>query len=198
MEKTRLIELIESGQKNYLNKTRLYLAPCMEWYGEEVFNEINKLNYFMCGINTHEYARYRVYYIIDINTKIDFFTNAGMNTMLASHTIYDSEQSLFKRISLWIPKSMYQAYDNFIQGKYSQMYTPKQLDQIFKKADPRFGNEYLKSLALPTLIKHPKRREYYEAKINAGYDDEYSERVIIPDDFEYDSIWESEHEVLNL
>jgi hypothetical protein len=193
MEKTDLIRLIESGQKNYLNKTRLYLAPCMEWYGEEVMSRINSMNYFSCNID----LRFpdRITYVVKCTFKDNIAAYFNLFNYCKGLGYVDGNPDL-RFIQLAIPKSMYHAYDMFIKGQYSKMYTREQLEQIFIKTDPRFGNTYLKYLALPVLIKHPKRKEFYEDKINEGYDDEYSERITIPDDYEFDSMWKPEHEIL--
>ena len=94
---------------------------------------------------------------------------------------------------------MHGAYDKFIKSKYSQMYNRQDLEKIFLNPDPRFGNVRVKQLALPVLLKHPKRKESFEELINSWSTDNYDPTYIhLPDDVEYDTLWKKEHEILEL
>lgn len=181
---------IENGKKTYLNKTRLYLAPCMELYGEDVMQTINNLNYFWCGIDPKK-EPYHIYYIYHWYTGMKGF---GLKVK--------ERKSLKDYLTLDImpiPKSMHRAYDKFITGKYSQMYVRHDLEKIFINPDPRFGNIRVKELASPVLTKHPKRREVFEKTINSWAKDNYDDTWInLPEEAELDTMWKQEHEVLNI
>lgn len=188
MEIEKMNQIIKSGQNTYINKTRLYLSHCMEWYGEEVLFAINSLNYFWCGINSS--IPYCIFYI-----------HEPCDNFIQSNVFYFRKYQTFFPINLvmhvlHIPKAMHRAYDKFVLGKYSKMYTREQMQQIFIKPDPRMGNIYLKSMAYPTLMKLPDRKKFYEEEINKGYDDDYSSPITIPYEYEFDSMWNTYDEIL--
>lgn len=133
---------IEIG-KYYVNKTWKYLVPCFKAYDEKFIKFYS--NVFKLAIGVHDTLL--DYSIIDNKRCVFFMFDTKINNKFFEEflnylkyqeyyiTDYCPESEIINSrkhmIVLQVPEKYNNAYDMFLQGKYSLMYTQKDIDLLF-------------------------------------------------------------------
>lgn len=133
---------IEVG-KVHENKVKNYLVPGLKLHGsvflEKFIRDIFKLGYgvmdlYLEGADIIE-GKKPVFICIDKAVKPDLTARTvewfrGTNYYITDYTVFGGSNRLHMLV-LDYPKELYSTYDLFIEGKYSQMYSPEMLAKLF-------------------------------------------------------------------
>jgi hypothetical protein len=148
----RNLKIIEKSGSLFINRCFKYISPCMKLYGEEFTTKMRLLSGLAVaiqdyGFNTEKTFKNEIYYLIDVNGvyRYDKYMSPEKSRVDFMHVIswlrqqdfyvkdypFDSGRHGHKHIiCLKIPINV---IDNFLQGKYSQMYNKDTLDKIVPK-----------------------------------------------------------------
>ena len=138
---------IQSG-KLYENKTWKYLYPCLRVYGNQLKTYLN--NFYKLGVGLKDYnidiEEDNCIYIL-LDTKIHlgqqslqtyrenlsvFLDWVRFQPYYVIDYVFDGFDSGEKHmLVLKLPTIYNKTYNKFIKGKYSEMYTPKDIENIF-------------------------------------------------------------------
>lgn len=140
---------IESGSL-YMNKTWLYLYPCLKFYGEELRTHLNAFLKIAVGISDHNLnianINSSIYILIDTEPKYDAIAKVNYKTHFSDFldwvkyqpyyvTDYVFEELKYSgkhMVVLKLPSKHEATLLSFIQGRYSGMYSKAELDLYFK------------------------------------------------------------------
>lgn len=138
---------ITSG-KLYRNKTWLYLFPCLKYYGD-------RLNYYLksfykvgIGIGDTNYLNNNdsIFILFDLNTTInkksdiphtkaefeDFLEWLRIQDFYETDYLYDiSQNNCMHMVVIKIPDIHLNSYSKFLAGKYSEMFTKREVNNYF-------------------------------------------------------------------
>lgn len=158
---------IEIG-KLYENNTWNYLVPCLRYYGNDFLEKFNLVFKLAIGIgdkylegSVMEEGR-NLYIMIDTMHRKEicehFFNWIKYQSYYKGEYIPNtSKESLRKQIIiLEVPKECHNAYDMFVQSRYSKMYTKDQLDVLFNKPNQSY---FKKVLQVHTDLHEPFIKE---------------------------------------
>lgn len=125
------------------NKTSRFLLPCLRGYGEEFVKKFNTFYKYAVGVSDSYWYK---------TTKkkgrfIFILCNTGKNKYQVHNFMYwvkrmpffvesycpdpDIQSSNKLMLVLEIPKRFHKAYDMFVQGKYSEMFSEEEKDALF-------------------------------------------------------------------
>lgn len=132
---------IEIG-KYYVNKTWKYLLPCLRTYGPTFIAKYNSL--FKLAVGVHdglmdgtEFENKKVIYVL-IDKK--YRPKIALNVMqwfryqsfvLTDYAFDDLEEGRKHMFVIEVPEKYHDAYDEFIKGNYSRMYSDKDIEELF-------------------------------------------------------------------
>jgi len=159
---------IKIGEAN-VNKTWKYLSPCLQGHGGILFSYLNQI--FKLGLGIHDtlldgadVTKERVIYIL-VDTGVNNKVFVTLYNFIKTEDYFvhgycpDSEISNSRKfmIVLKVPEAYYDAYDHFLKGEYSKMYTQEQLDLLFTDSTIHHKNVLLKQNAQGMLDKIKNR-----------------------------------------
>lgn len=146
------MEIDES--KLYINKTWTYLAPCLRGHGDEFVKRFNPISKLALGIHDTlldgaDIAQGRnIFILCDKGGNHKTFENFFLEFIRDKDYFVidycpDSNFLSSNRhmIVISIPEGFENAYDHFVKGEYSQMYSPLNLESLFPVETKR--SEYL-------------------------------------------------------
>jgi len=166
------------------NKTLRFLLPVLITYGSIFVNYLNKLNRIAFGINDKAVVYeedYLIYILFDITyTKelfVEFLEFIHSKSFYIDDYIYGKFTSDLHMVVIKFPDKFKKAYDNFKKGKYSQMYSNKEIEKYFKNIGIKNilkkskGAEFLlireieqkfgkKILSIDDILKNPDKWEW--------------------------------------
>lgn len=129
--------------KCYINKTWRFLMPCLRAHGDEFVNKFNHLfklgvGIFDTTVSGTKYAEGRNIFIMLDKAAHSFYFNDFMEFVRGQSYFvadYCPEEDILKArrhiIVLEVPGDFHHAYDQFLLGNYSQMYTEEELKTYF-------------------------------------------------------------------
>ena len=133
----------------YENKTWRFLVPCLHEYGNVFIKKLETV--FKLGVAIHdnyldgaELANGRNLYIM-LDTKFKPKDYISFIDYIRYHESYRGEycpnseivNSRKHVVILEIPEKYFKAYENFLRGKYSEMYSQNELDFLFTKPESK-------------------------------------------------------------
>jgi len=171
----------------YVNKTWRFLAPCLRDHGSEFVKKYNPAAKLALGIYDELLSKARITTGRNIYTVFDKKKNA---TAFRALMDYVRGQPFFKGdycpdsdmintylhcLVIEIPEEYYDAYDKFLQSKYSEMYTPRQLKYLFSSKQRQEEYSILsKTGEAFTKFKKTIEEEFGEkANENSAYNSEW-------------------------
>lgn len=138
---------IEIG-KYYVNKTWKYLLPCLKEYGITFKSKYDSLFKLAVGVfdNVLEGTDFEneklLFVLIDKKYRpkityniMDYMRNQPFT--VCDYAFDDLEEGRKHMFVFRIPEKYYTAYDEFINGRYSRMYSPEEIQYLF----PEEGSE---------------------------------------------------------
>jgi hypothetical protein len=193
-------EMFNSGVKSYHNRTKVYLAPMLNYYGDTFRSLIRKLETTAVGIADileKTDNKYCLYFLV--NTKKDKLkVFDGVLHMLKSYSFFVKDypfgeifNNQLHMLVFEIPEELHGAYDAFLDSKYSKMLTTEQIDILFNRV-------YGKTAAVQVMTKDPEYRVKFEERVNSlSATSEKSTWITLPEDAELDFVIQLEQEVFN-
>lgn len=138
---------IQSG-KLYENRTWKYLYPCLRSYGSTLKSYLNTLYKLSVGIGDYNIdveEQLCIYILIDTNivtpqtSLVNYRENIAsfldwfrFQPFFVADYLFDSEEGKEKHmLVIKIPNSHIKTYQKFIKGKYSEMYSSKEILEYF-------------------------------------------------------------------
>ncbi len=131
----------------YINKTRRFLYPCLKGYGDPFVTKFNLTYKLAVGIHdsivedTFSYKENKLYILFNTVYNPKNFESFLKWVKTEPYFIYDYifskdyKQNRMKMVILQVPSEYEDAYQAFLRGEYSKMYTKNQLDTLFKQKD---------------------------------------------------------------
>jgi len=205
---------IQLTDELYRNKTHTYILPVINDYGTDFVNKFaknikpiaytigdmshdinymeNNYLYVTCTMNTSiEYDKKmfnpeifdRFKYFLDWVKNYNFFV-----TDYVQGDVKDNKYTFVFNL----PNGYENLKSKFLKGKYSQMYSPEQLERIVNKKFTRGDIEYLSNV-YRVLTKDPAYLSIFNKKI----EEDFGDNVEIQDDRELDYKPQIHQEVLN-
>ena len=188
--------------KTYINKTWNYLVPSLRGYppkvGTTLLTELNAVCKLAVGIHDtlldgSDLSNKRaLYFLFDKKFKPEKFMNFlewirtqdyYLGDYVAGSNIRTERKHM---VIIEIPALFNNAYDMFIQSKYSQMYTPEYIDILF------VNRPELKSV----LRKEPKEQNTYKTKLSSEFNLDITDVEVVADS-EYELPLIGKEEIFN-
>jgi len=130
----------EHEKKPLNNKTLRFLVPVLVYYGKSLIYYINNLNRVAFGIkhkNIDKYDENRILILFHIRYKtklLQEFLNwiKSKSFYLNDYPFGNINTSVFHMVVIKFPEKFDNAYNRFLKGEYSKMYSPQELVNYFK------------------------------------------------------------------
>jgi hypothetical protein len=183
------------------NKTLNYLFPILKVYGSTFlakFNLTHKLAYGIhdCVLDGTPFEDQRkICMLIDRKNRPNLYEDFIRWIRLQDYYItdYSHDDNITGRMQMVlieVPETYSKVYDNFLESKYSKMYSNNDIDTFFKK------NTYEDSHPRQVLMKSSEIAPNFVKKVNEIYG-----TTLTVEDFdkegEYDFPWEKQNEFFN-
>lgn len=162
------------NNEHYINSTWRFLMPCLKGHGSLFVIKFNSLFKLSVGIyddlleNSNISKGKNIYVLcnklINPDNFIDFITWIKLQDYYVTDYCFDAEiiDSEKHMVVIKIPKEYNNAYDQFIKGNYSLMYSDKDLKKLFS------NNNRKKELNI--LTKDITIFEDFTEKVNKEFD----------------------------
>ncbi len=177
--------------KLYINRTVKYLVPGLGFYGPTLKTKLNLVFKLAFGIHdtlltgSHLEGQKNIFILIDKLVRPDLFQNfmdwVKHQEYFVTDYVYDSILEVHSRkhmIVLAYPPSMGDAYDKFLLGKYSKMYTKQEITSYFAEE----AKVETKQVLLKTV--HAKYR--FVSLIKATFNTQLEEQDFLVGSWEFD------------
>lgn len=174
--------------KNYVNKTWRFLLPCLRGHGDIFIKKFNPVFKFAVGIhdtlldgNPLSDTK-NIYLLCDKLYQPRYyeeFLNWVRNQPFYVHDYCpdaDITKSRKHIIGITIPERFSNAYDMFLEGKYSQMYTTEEINVLFA------NSERVKERDV--LLKSVSLHDEFIKSVNLEFNTDISIEDIIHNDIE--------------
>jgi hypothetical protein len=155
---------IEIG-KFYMNKTREYLLPCLCDHGKTLMKAINGLKKLAVGTGdqfiTGSVHKNHIFLLVDIDCKnfTQILKWIKTQSFYVNDYPFDDILSGYQHmIVLQIPENYEDAKPEFVEGKYSKMYTQEQINHVF-------NNRYM-----DVLVRDKEKLISFISTVNKMYD----------------------------
>lgn len=192
---------IEIG-KLYYNRTVKYLAPALSYYGPTLKTKLNLVFKLAFGINdsllagSHLEGQKNIYILVDKLVRPDLFQNfmdwVKHQEYYVTDYAYDIIMEPHSRkhmIVIAFPLELEDAYSKFLLGKYSLMYTKKEIEAYF-------GDEN-KATARYVLNKTRNAKEDFKKLVKDTFGTTLEEQDFLVGSWEYDLPPNKEEEFFN-
>lgn len=172
--------------KIYVNRTRMYLARAMlAYFDRQSLYNIQILKPVMWGTYDQLYleakgikeVRYKLFLLAEVKYKPQRTALKELRTHMYYEDDYpmDIKNTKYVFIVFQIPPRLHMSYNSFMEGKFSEMFTVKELDKMgIKKFE---DNEPNPVYAVLTRKKHLK--EVFRQKLEKVFDVEISEEDLV-------------------
>ena len=173
----------------FLNKTWRFLTPALRGHGEEFVRTFNPLFKLACGIHDTLLDGSKIvlnerliYILLDSNYQPECFNRFMAYIENQDFYVTDycpsTEISSRKRmVVLKMPKVFHNAYDKFLQGKYSEMYTDEEIELLFSNR--------VKIKEYNILKKSPIALTDFVKEVNKEFKTDVSEDDMVDNEYEF-------------
>mgnify|MGYP000972535181 FL=1 len=192
---------IQIGQL-YINRTVRYLVPGLGFYGPTLKTKLNLVFKLAFGIHdtllegSHLEGQKNIYILVDKLVRPELFQNfmdwVKHQEYYVTDYVYDSIMENHSRkhmIVLAYPPSMGDAYDKFLLGKYSKMYTRQEITSYF--------TEESKLETRQVLMKTVHAKHRFISSVKKAFDTLLEEQDFLTGSWEYDFPPNTEEEFFN-
>lgn len=192
---------IEIG-KLYRNRTLLFLVPALNYYGPTLKTKLNLVFKLAFGIHdsliegSYLEGQKNIYILVDKLVRPDLFQNfmdwIKHQEYYVTDYAYDSildHNSRKQMIVIAFPQQLKDAYDKFLLGKYSLMYTKNEISTFF-------GDEN-KAAAKHILCKTVFAKNQFKLLVKETFGTVLEEQDFLMGSWEYDLPPNSEEEFFN-
>ena len=182
----------------YTNKTKKYLLPLLKYYDSELIAHLNAIFKLGVGIDDIAVSRNKqlfennIYILINVNVALPQFIKTLDWVKQQPYYKYDYPfdditEGHQHMIVLEIPKEFSPTYNNFINSKFSKMYSRENIDYYFPKVDDR----------VKVLLKDEEATEKFVEMINTSYDTHYTAEEWIEEKYEIELPIKNDEEIFN-
>jgi len=188
--------------KLYINKTVKYLVPGLSFYGPTLKTKLNLVFKLAFGIHdtllegSHLEGQKNIFILVDKLVRPELFQNfmdwVKHQEYFVTDYSYDAIMEAHSRkhmIVLAYPPVMGDVYEKFLLGKYSKMYTKKEITNYFAEESK------LESRQVLMKIVHAKQR--FISLIKSTFDTQLEEQDFLLGSWEYDLPPNQEEEFFN-
>lgn len=192
---------IEIG-KLYKNRTLMFLVPALNYYGPTLKTKLNLVFKLAFGIHdslvegSYLQGQKNIYILVDKLVRPDLFQNfmswIKHQEYYVTDYVYDSileNNSRKQMIVLAFPPELEDAYDKFLLGKYSLMYTKNEINTFF--------GEENKAAAKHILCKTAFAKNQFKLLVKETFGTILEEQDFLVGSWEYDLPPNSEEEIFN-
>lgn len=180
-----------------MNKTRAYLTPCLKTYGENFVNRYGGVFKVAIGIGDIVAIKSGVQFEKHIFILLESRTNpVSYNTFLKwvrEQDFYEEDyaydhisKGYLHMVVIKLPEECYNAHDNLLKGKFSEMYSPEAIKNFFENS----------SNAYKVLTKDHNYKLTFSKKLKEEYDIDLSPDDI-DDKFEFEFPIKEIEEIFN-
>jgi hypothetical protein len=175
----------------YVNKTLKYLVPALLYYGDTFkakLNTVQKLAFGLFDMNlvgSHLEGQKNIYMLIDMAVRADLFFNfldwVRHQDYYVTDYVADSvlgNESRRHMVVIAFPLIMEDVYDKFLEGKYSKMYTKKEIESYF--------SDNSKVTTKAVLTKSLAGKQFFVNLIKETYDTTITDYDIRQENPEFD------------
>lgn len=186
----------------YVNRTLKYLVPALNFYGPTLKTKLNLVFKLAFGIydslleGTHLEGQKNIYILVDKLVRADLYQNfmdwIKHQEYYVTDYAYDSileHNSRKQMIVLAFPPTLADAYDKFLLGKYSLMYTKKEIQEYF--------GEENKAGAKHVLTKTHFAKSQFKIQIKETFGTDLEVKDFLQGSWEFDLPPNSEEEFFN-
>ena len=186
----------------YINRTVRYLVPGLGFYGPTLKTKLNLVFKLAFGIHdtllegSHLEGQKNIYILVDKLVRPELFQNfmdwVKHQEYYVTDYVYDSIMENHSRkhmIVLAYPPSMGDAYDKFLLGKYSKMYTRQEITSYF--------TEESKLETRQVLMKTVHAKHRFISSVKEAFDTLLEEQDFLTGSWEYDFPPNTEEEFFN-
>lgn len=181
----------------YENRTLKYLVPALNEYGSTFRQKFLNVQKVAVGIfdetleGTHFEGQKNLYLLVNRSINPDYFTSFFHWIKLQEYYVIDyivesnTKNHNYHMIVINFPSAVEDAYEKFLQGKYSKMYTKNEVDKFFPLHLTDARGVIAKTL--DAGIKHI-------AEVKKDYGETLSLKDLKVEGYEYDypPIWKNE------
>ena len=188
--------------KLYVNRTVKYLVPGLGFYGSTLKTKLNLVFKLAFGIHdtllegSHLEGQKNIYILVDKLVRPELFQNfmdwVKHQEYFVTDYTYDAIMESHSRkhmIVLAYPPSMGDSYDKFLLGKYSKMYTKKELLTYFSEEN--------KAEARQVLSKTMIARQKFISLVKSTFGTQLEPQDFLEGSWEYDLPPNQEEEFFN-
>ena len=188
--------------KLYINRTVRYLVPGLGFYGPTLKTKLNLVFKLAFGIHetllegSHLEGQKNIYILVDKLVRPELFQNfmdwVKHQEYYVTDYVYDSIMENHSRkhmIVLAYPPSMEDTYDKFLLGKYSKMYTRKEITSYFA--------EESKLETRQVLMKTVHAKHRFISSVKEAFDTLLEDQDFLTGSWEYDFPPNTEEEFFN-
>jgi hypothetical protein len=186
---------IEVGKK-YINKTHMYLRPAIKSFGNSFISQYNEVQTLAVGIHDASVGEFRnkfLYIMLNRSHNSEHcanfiqWLNISENYFVKDYLVDEYHKHM---IVLKFPERFINAYDKFLLGKYSEMYTKEDLKYL------NFEN-FEDKTPFNVLTKNRQYNDTYTKILNAEFNSTLLKEEVL--DLEYDLPWSlyPEKEIFN-
>jgi hypothetical protein len=189
--------VLEAG-KIFPNRTVKYLVPALNLYGPVLKTKINLVSILGIGLfdmaieGSHLHGQKNIYFLLNKASRTDLFNDfirwvSYQEYYVTDYNFDPVENSTRHMVVLAFPPSMHLAYDLFIEGKYSKMYTKNELAEFFAGREAALG-----------IFKRERfAKESFKKKVLSAFGTVLTEEDFLTEIFEYDFPPTKEQEFFN-
>jgi hypothetical protein len=186
----------------YTNRTLKYLVPGLNFYGPTLKTKLNLVFKLAFGIHdtllegSYLEGQKNIFILVDKLVRPDLFQNfmdwVKHQEYFVTDYTYDAIMEAHSRkhmIVLAFPPSMGDCYDKFLLGKYSKMYTKKEITSYFA--------EESKVETRQVLVRTIHAKQRLISQIKSIFNTQLEEQDFLADFWEYDLPPNQEEEFFN-
>lgn len=165
--------------KPLINKTWKYLLPCLKGHGKEFKQKFNKLFKLAAGIgdiNLHNedmLAERAIYVLVDNKYQPNYFDNFKdwiklQDYYVTDYVCGDIRTSRYHMFVLKVPKLYEDSYDEFINSRYSKMYSNEEITILYST----YANDHVFKYwyeAKQVLQRKPEAFDRFKPKLQYNF-----------------------------
>jgi len=157
----------------YFNTTYLLLAPQLSYYGVDFVQDLLSLKPVFYGIGYKRLKHRKLVVAVLNRTKVQSFFDNYKRVVIKKEETIGSNNNIVGILTIKIPDRFHSAYDNFMRGRYSKMYTTEEIDNLYTHDDRlRILNKKYYILAKDIFSRSKSLKQKIENKIGVELDNQ--------------------------
>jgi hypothetical protein len=199
----QLLQIAQRGEREktsilYTNKTFRFLSPTLTAYGETFVKTLRNFRYIGLFIEDLNNSELQEGCVILVTYPSDHMTTDYLGDMeiLSGYTKkqYQRNSLLFSVVE--IPDEFQRAYIRFLEGRYSEMFTQRQLDKYFPGENKSLRHRYNRTVR-KVVQKDPTWRQAFEKMLNEKMSkDQYGSKINLDEKSELEFLPRPEEEII--